>query len=181
MLTVIAGSMFSEKTTELQRRGRRLERAGKNVIYYKPKMDNRYSEEEIVTHDGSKVRCFNISDGDELLRNNYSDVDAILIDEVQFIKFIAPTIEKLLKRWPDLSVIVAGLDMDFSASPFQPTAMLMAMAEYVIKLQAVCTECGQDAWVSARRGDSKVREVLGSDDLYYPLCRECYREKENGQ
>jgi thymidine kinase len=181
MLTVIAGSMFSEKSTELQRRGRRLERAGKSVLYFKPKMDNRYSEDEIVTHDGKKVRCLNITDGEELLTRTYYDVDAILIDEVQFIKFIAPTIERLLKRYPDLSIIVAGLDMDFSASPFQSTAMLMAMAEHVVKLHAICSECGQEAWVSARRGDSKVREVLGSDDLYYPLCRECYYEKENGE
>ncbi|MDQ0976675.1 thymidine kinase [Neobacillus niacini] len=176
MLTVITGSMFAEKSTELQRRGRRLERAGKTVAYFKPNFDTRYSENEIVTHNGEKVHAFNIevSMPDELL--DFMNHDVYLIDEIQFFNHrVVEVIKFLLKKGK--TVIVAGLDIDFQANPFIVTASLMAIAEDVVKLKAVCNHCGQDAWVSDRKTSEKERNVLGSSDTYQPLCRKCYDNK----
>jgi thymidine kinase len=167
--------MFAEKTTELQRRGRRLERAGKKVGYFKPQFDDRYSEDEIVSHDGNKVPAINISNPFAIL--TYSDkLDVFLIDEIQFLETgIITVIKALLRR--DKTIIVAGLDLDFRGEPFATTSALMGYAEEVVKLHAVCTECGNDAWVSAKREEGTERVQLGADDLYYPLCRKCFNQK----
>lgn len=181
-LTVIAGGMFAEKTTELQRRGRRLTRAGKRVAYFKPEMDTRYSENEIVTHDGLKVAAINISHKRpiDIFVFNYLQYDVYLIDEIQFFELnIIGVIESLLQEGK--TVIVAGLDLDFEAKPFTVTSHLMAMAENVVKLHAVCSECGDDAWVSHKE-DNGQRIQLGTDE-YTPMCRKCYsklKKKGNG-
>lgn len=180
MLTVIAGGMFAEKSTELQRRGKRLERAGKKVGYFKPDFDNRYSEDEIVTHDGRKVAAINIPQEEprDLLRYEF---DVYCIDEVQFFSGeIQPVIKVLL--YSGKTIIVSGLDMDFKGEPFGNTAFLMGIAEEVVKLQAVCTDCGENAWISAKKETGQNERVeLGSDDLYYPLCRECFYDKKDGE
>ncbi|PDY93253.1 thymidine kinase [Bacillus anthracis] len=173
-LTVIAGGMFAEKTTELQRRGRRLKRAGKRVAYFKPAMDTRYSENEIVTHDGAKVEAINIHENAPLQltsREYFENYDVFLIDEVQFFhSYIMTAIETLLREGK--TVIVAGLDLDFKAQPFFKMGALMLMAENVVKLHAVCSECGDDAWVSHKE-EGGQRIQLGTDE-YTPMCRKCF-------
>jgi thymidine kinase len=176
MLTVICGGMFAEKSTELQRRGKRLKRAGKEVLYVKPDFDNRYSEEEIVTHDGKKVPATSLSTDipHVLFLMLPPKIDVILIDEVQFFhEDILRVIDHLLDD--GLTVIVAGLDLDFEAKPFTITSNLMAKAEQVVKLHAVCTECGGDAWVSYKRPNGQ-RIQLGTDE-YKPMCRKCFNNK----
>lgn len=176
MLTVICGGMFSEKTTELQRRGKRLKRAGKKVAYFKPEMDNRYSETAIVTHDGEEVEAINIqTDIPEVM---YFEIptftEVVLIDEIQFFhEDILKVIDTLLEE--EIEVIVAGLDLDSEAKPFTITSTLMAKAEKVVKLQAVCTGCGNDAWVSYKSPNGQ-RIQLGTDE-YEPMCRKCFNQK----
>ncbi|MGG0487229.1 thymidine kinase [Priestia aryabhattai] len=182
MLTAITGGMFAEKSTELQRRGKRLKRAGKRVAYFKPEMDTRYSKEKIVTHDGAEVDAINIAHNAPIQitsRQYFDNYDVFLIDEVQFFNTnILTAIDTLLLG--DKTVIVAGLDMDFKAHPFFITATLSMLAEEVVKLHAVCTECGSDAWVTAKKSKLPTPRIqLGSDDLYYPLCRKCYRKQTN--
>lgn len=179
MLTVICGGMFAEKSTELQRRGKRLERAGKKVLYVKPDFDNRYSEDEIVTHDGARVKAVNVNTENpyELL-DLAVGYDVICIDEVQFFSFsIVTVINGLLLRGQ--KVIAAGLDLDYKGEPFLNTTTLMGYAEDVVKLHAVCSQCGADSWVTAKHedADSGERIQLGTDE-YYPLCRKCFNEKK---
>jgi thymidine kinase len=181
MLTVIVGGMFAEKSTELQRRGKRLKRAGKEIMFFKPDFDVRYSTDELVTHDGHSVKAFNIptKNPDILLGTDFSGVDAILIDEVQFISSdIFFTIESLLIRYPEMQIIVAGLDLDFEGRPFMTTSWLMASAEEVIKLKAVCSSCGSDSWVSYKEPNGQ-RIELGTDE-YKPMCRKCFNKKLQG-
>ncbi|MHC5291100.1 Thymidine kinase [Bacillus licheniformis] len=177
MLTVITGGMFAEKSTELQRRGRRLERAGKKVGYFKPDFDDRYSVDEIVTHDGNKVPAINIPQNASLLitsRRYVDNYDVFCIDEVQFFNLnFVTAVETLLIKGK--TVIVAGLDMDYKGHVFIKVASLMAMAEEVVKLHAVCASCGNDAWVSYRESDGH-RLQLGTDE-YTPLCRKCFYNK----
>lgn len=175
MLTVIAGGMFAEKSTELLRRGKRLHRAGKNVLYIKPKLDTRYSESEIVTHDGTKVEALTIDENRPhlLLKYDYKDYDVFLIDEVQFFsKDIYHIVSQLASSGKH--VIVAGLDMDFMGTPFTNVAYLMAVAEEVVKLKAVCASCGADAWVSHKDFNTK-RIQLGTNE-YTPMCRKCFNK-----
>lgn len=174
MLTVIMGGMFSEKTTELIRRGRRAKRAGKRVLYMKPEVDNRYSEEEIVTHDGIKVDSMVIKKNEPFeLQKVVDNYDVICIDEVQFfgdeIIVAANTLIMAGK-----TVIVAGLDMSYNAEPFKTTAIFATFAEEIVKLKAVCSSCGTDAWISYRTTKSEELVELGSDEAYKPLCRSCY-------
>lgn len=170
MLTVITGGMFAEKSTELLRRGRRLKRAGKEVGYFKPAFDNRYSEHEIVTHNGERVPAYSLDQAITMKSFEWI-VDVFLIDEVQFFdKSIHSAIDYLLEQGK--TVIVAGLDMDYQGHSFVITAALMAIAEDVVKLKAVCAECGSDAWVSFKE-DNGQRLQLGTDE-YTPLCRKCF-------
>lgn len=173
-LTVITGSMFAEKTTELQRRGRRLKRAGKKVAYFKPDMDTRYSVNQIVSHDGAKVDAINIPKDTTLQltsREYFENYDVFLIDEVQFFNSrILTAIETLLREGK--TVIVAGLDLDFKGQPFFTVSTLMSIAENVVKLHAVCSECGDDAWVSHKE-EGGQRIQLGTDE-YTPMCRKCF-------
>ena len=174
MLTVICGSMFAEKSTELQRRGRRLKRAGKKVAYFKPEMDDRYSKDQIVTHDGASVDAINIKENAPLQLTSrvfFEEYDVFLIDEVQFFNsHIITAIETLLREGK--TVIVAGLDLDFKGQPFFKMGALMLMAENVVKLHAVCSSCGSDAWVSHKE-EGGQRIQLGTDE-YTPLCRKCF-------
>ncbi|MCY8256426.1 thymidine kinase [Bacillus spizizenii] len=179
MLTVITGGMFAEKSTELQRRGRRLERAGKKVGYFKPDFDTRYSENELVTHDGEKVPAINVPTfvPEILMSDEFKEFDVFLIDEIQFFGGdVVPVIVQLLEEGK--VVIVAGLDLDAGAKTFVVTAILMSMAEEVVKLHAVCSSCGSDAWVSYKEPNGK-RIQLGTDE-YTPLCRKCFYQKLSG-
>lgn len=176
MLTVIMGGMFSEKTTELIRRGRRAKRAGHRVLYMKPEVDNRYAEEEIVTHDGIKVDSIVVrKDKPVDLNGIIENYDVICIDEVQFFddEIIVAANTLIING---KTVIAAGLDMTYSAEPFKTTAILAMFAEEVVKLKAVCSSCGNDAWISYRTTDSEELVELGSDESYKPLCRTCFVE-----
>ena len=171
-IEVIAGSMFSGKTEELIRRLRRAEIAKQRVEIFKPHIDIRYSEEEVVSHDENTIRSTPVTSSQNilLLANN---VDVIGIDEAQFFDDgLIEACNKLANQ--GIRVIVAGLDMDFKGVPFGPIPKLMATAEYVTKVHAVCVRCGNLAQFSHRLSDSEKLVVLGETDIYEPLCRYCY-------
>lgn len=180
-LEVNVGGMFSGKSTELLRQGQRHSLAGHKVIFVKPAMDNRYSDEEIVTHDGKKVNSLTIySDGRILPFSQWkqlADADVILIDEIQFFDYEFVTdIEYFLEEGK--VVYCSGLDMDYQGKPFSITAYLMAVADKVNKFHAVCADCGDEGYVTAKTSDSKYRIELGSQDIYKPVCRKCYKKLE---
>jgi thymidine kinase len=174
-LIVNVGGMFSGKSTELQRQGKRYALAGKKVAYYKPKLDNRYADEAIVTHDGKTVPAIPIADGLEILATT---ADVVLIDEVQFFDgSLIMAIEELL--YAGIDVICSGLDMDRNGMPFGITPYLMAIADEVQKFRAVCADCGDEAWVSFGNFASDKQVELGSQEKYKPLCRSCFYEKRS--
>ena len=172
--------MFSGKSSELQRQGKRHALAGRHVLYVKPKMDDRYSEDSIVTHDGKEVPAIAISDVTELLSLTMTSNTVILIDEVQFFDSAGAVmaINELIASGVD--VIVFGLDMDRHGQPFGVVPYLMAIADEVNKFKAVCTHCGSDAWVSYGEFNEESQVVLGATEKYRPLCRTCYHKRTCG-
>lgn len=171
-IEVIAGSMFSGKTEELIRRLRRAEIARQRVEIFKPAIDVRYSATEVVSHNYNSIRstCIDNSSTILLLSGN---VDVIGIDEAQFFDDnLLEVCNKLANL--GIRVIVAGLDMDFRGAPFGPMPGLMATAEFVTKVHAVCMRCGHIAQYSHRLTDVEKLVVLGEKESYEPLCRECF-------
>lgn len=171
-IEVIAGSMFSGKTEELIRRLRRAMFAGLRVEIFKPSVDVRYSETKVVSHDEKSVLSTPVENASSILLLA-SGVEVIGIDEAQFFDMglvgVCTTLADSGSR-----VIIAGLDMDFAGKPFGPMPALMAVAEYVSKVHAICVRCGNLATYSHRKiKDDKV-VVLGEKDIYEPLCRSCY-------
>lgn len=171
-IEVIVGSMFSGKTEELIRRLRRAEIAKQTVEIFKPKIDTRYSEEEVVSHDENAIRSTPVESSANilLLANN---VDVVGIDEAQFFDNGLVEVCNSL-AYQGIRVIVAGLDMDFKGKPFGPIPGLMATAEYVTKVHAICTRCGNLANFSYRLTQSDKLVLLGEKNDYEPYCRECY-------
>ncbi len=171
-IEVIAGSMFSGKTEELIRRLNRAKIARQRVEIFKPGIDTRYSAEDVVSHDSKSIQSTPVqSSGNILLM--VSEVDVVGIDEAQFFDMgLADVCNQLANQ--GIRVIVAGLDMDFRGKPFGPIPSLMAIAEYVTKVHAVCMHCGQLAQYSHRTTSDDKLVVLGETDSYEPLCRECY-------
>ena len=169
---VVCGSMFSGKTEELIRRMRRAQFARQRVEIFKPAMDVRYSEQEVVSHEGTSILSTPVdSSASILLMGQESDV--VGIDEAQFFdEHIVEVCNKLAAR--GIRVIVAGLDLDFKGQPFGPMPQLLAIADEVTKVHAICVRCGALAYVSHRivAGDKQV--MLGEKQEYEPLCRECY-------
>lgn len=183
-LTVVVGSMFSGKSSELQRQGRRKEIAGQLVFYFKPSKDTRYTAEVIETHDGHTVTAYVVQKPEDILEiiteveQHVGDVGTVCIDEVQFFdSVIVPVIENLLRTGVD--VVCAGLDLDRFGEPFGSVPELLCKAETVLKVQAVCNNCGLDAYVSSGRFKSDSQTVIGERDLYEPLCRKCFYERGN--
>lgn len=175
-LEINVGSMFSGKSTELQRQGHRHLLAGHNVVFVKPQMDDRYSEDEIVTHDGRTVTAKNVP-LTSILTNDVFTADVVLIDEVQFFdEGVLWDIKYLLKQGK--VVYCSGLDMDFRGEPFPVTANLAGIADEVNKFKAVCSHCGDDSYVTAKTSGSNVRVELGSTDKYKPVCRPCFNKLE---
>ncbi len=173
-IEVIAGSMFSGKTEELIRRLRRAEFAKQKVEIFKPAIDTRYSDEEVVSHNSTSIRSTPVTSSQNILLLT-GDVDVVGIDEAQF--FDNGIIEVCIKLANQgIRVVVAGLDMDFLGRPFGPMPALFAVAEYVTKVHAVCMHCGDLAQYSFRRSDNESIVVLGEKDIYEPLCRRCYNE-----
>ena len=173
-IEVICGSMFSGKTEELIRRLRRAQFANLKVEIYKPAVDVRYSDDEVVSHDLHSIPSTPIdSPGSILLLSG--DVDVVGIDEAQFFD---DTLVEVAQTLADrgVRVIIAGLDTDFSGKPFGPMPALMAVAEDVQKVHAICVRCGSPANRSHRLSDDDNLVVLGEKDNYEPLCRHCFNE-----
>jgi thymidine kinase len=173
-IEVIAGSMFSGKTEELIRRMRRAEFARQKVEIFKPSIDVRYSEDEVVSHNANSIRSTPVESSTQILLLAV-DVDVVGIDEAQFFDDgIVDVAIKLANA--GTRVIVAGLDMDFLGRPFGPMPNFFAVAEFITKVHAICVRCGDLAQFSFRRSNSDKIVVLGEKDIYEPLCRRCYNE-----
>ncbi len=171
---VICGSMFSGKTEELIRRMKRAKLAKQKVEIFKPSIDVRYSEEDVVSHEGNAIPSTPVENAASILLMG-SDTDVLGIDEAQFFdEQIVDVCNELASR--GIRVIVAGLDLDFKGQPFGPMPALCAIADDVTKVHAICVRCGALAYVSHRivAGDRQV--MLGETHEYEPLCRQCYAE-----
>ena len=173
-IEVICGSMFSGKTEELIRRIKRARIANQNVHIFKPEMEVRYHKEKIVSHDDSEIDSTPISDTKDILKL-VGDVDVVCIDEAQF--FDPGLIEVCNQLANDNKrIIIAGLDMDFLGKPFGVMPNLMAMAELVTKVHAICVRCGSEAQYSYRFSNAGEQVELGEKDLYEPRCRSCFNQ-----
>lgn len=173
-IEVICGSMFSGKTEELIRRMKRAKFANQRVEIFKPRIDVRYSEEEVVSHDSNAIRSTPVDSAQTILLMA-SDVDVVGIDEAQFFdEGIVDVCRKLADN--GVRVILAGLDMDYLGKPFGPMPALMATAEYVTKVHAICVRCGNLAHHSHRLIVDDKQVVLGAQDSYQPICRHCFAE-----
>ena len=171
-IEVICGSMFSGKTEELIRRMRRAQFARQKVEIYKPTIDTRYSEDDVVSHEGNSISSTPVSSSGSILLLA-DDVEVVGIDEAQFFDEGLPDVcRQLADR--GVRVICAGLDMDYRCVPFGPMPNLCAIADEVTKVHAICVRCGSLAYVSHRIVDSDKRVLLGEKMEYEPLCRECY-------
>lgn len=171
-IEVICGSMFSGKTEELIRRMKRAQFAKQKVEIYKPCIDVRYSEDQVVSHDSHSIPSTPIDSPASMLLLS-SDVEVVGIDEAQFFDdTLVDVVQTLANR--GIRVIIAGLDTDFLGKPFGPMPALMAVAEDIQKVHAICVKCGSPANHSHRLSASDELVVLGETDIYEPLCRHCY-------
>lgn len=175
-IEVICGSMFSGKTEELIRRLKRARIAQQRVEIFKPAIDVRYDEEKVVSHDANEIMSTPVpSSSNILLLAN--DVDVVGIDEAQFFDGGLPDVcSKLANQ--GIRVIAAGLDMDFQGKPFGPIPGLLAVAEYITKVHAICVKCGNLAHFSHRTVVSEKLVMLGEQESYQPLCRYCYGKEK---
>lgn len=173
-IEVICGSMFSGKTEELIRRLKRAKFAKQKVEIFKPQIDTRYDEVKVVSHQGSEIHSTPVpSSANILLMVN--DVDVVGIDEAQFFDEELPNVCRQLADM-GIRVIAAGLDLDYTGKPFGPMPDLLATAEYVTKVHAICLRCGNLAYVSHRTISNDKLVLLGETDSYEPLCRECFNK-----
>jgi len=171
-IEVICGSMFSGKTEELIRRLKRVKIANLKVEIFKPAIDVRYDQVKIVSHDASAIQSTPVDDSRKILEMA-GEVDVIGIDEAQFFDDqIANVCDELAFR--GIRVIVAGLDMDYLGNPFGQMPYIMAKADYVTKLHAICMQCGSIANYSYRKVDMEGQVMLGAKEVYEPRCRKCY-------
>ena len=171
-IEVICGSMFSGKTEELIRRLKRAKIAKQNVEIFKPMVDKRYSEVNIVSHDANQIHSTPVPASSNLLLFG-SEVDVIGIDEAQFFDSELPNVcEQLANN--GTRIIIAGLDMDFLGKPFGPMPQLLAIADYITKVHAICMNCGDLATHSHRTSKEESLILLGEKDSYIPLCRSCF-------
>ena len=179
-IEVICGSMFSGKTEELIRRLRRAQFANQKIAVFKPAVDNRYSAEDVVSHDLHSVRSQPVSDPARMLEIA-DDVRVVGVDEAQFFdESLVEVCQTLANR--GVRVIIAGLDTDYLGKPFGPMPALLAIAEDVQKVHAICVKCGNLANHSHRLAKSQELVLLGEKDAYEPLCRDCYNKAiEAGQ
>lgn len=171
-IEVICGSMFSGKTEELIRRLKRAKIANQKVQIFKPSKDTRYDIVNVVSHDENAIASIPVQSSLEIF-DHIKDVNVIGIDEAQFFDERLPDVcQKLAIK--GARVIVAGLDMDFKGRPFGPIPNLLAIAEYITKVHAICPHCGNLATHSYRLSDETDTVVLGEKDKYEPRCRVCY-------
>ena len=178
-IEVITGSMFSGKTEELIRRLKRAQYAKQRTEIYKPMIDKRYSEEDVVSHDEKFIRSTPVETAQNILLYA-NDIDVVGIDEAQFFDIgLVDVCNSLANN--GIRVVVAGLDMDFQGKPFGPIPNLLASAEQVTKIHAICLRCGSLAQYSHRKTASKKLVVLGETDEYEPLCRSCFNKAREGK
>ena len=174
---VICGSMFSGKTEELIRRLKRARIAKQKVEIFKPAVDVRYDEQDVVSHDANAVHSTPVESSSQILLMA-GDVDVIGIDEAQFFDVELSSVCDQLAN-SGIRVVVAGLDMDFAGKPFGPIPALMASAEYVTKVHAICIKCGNLAQYSHRIAGGEKLVELGETESYEPLCRTCYHTERS--
>ncbi|MBM3917607.1 MAG: thymidine kinase [Sphingomonadales bacterium] len=171
-IEVICGSMFSGKTEELIRRLRRAEFAKQSIVLFKPIIDDRYATEAVVSHQGQSWLAKRVISAKEILEN-WQGEQIVAIDEAQFFDTdIIPVCNELASK--GARVIIAGLDMDYKGLPFGPMPHLMAIAEFITKVHAVCVSCGQLAQFSHRIVAQTEQVLVGAVEKYKPLCRACY-------
>lgn len=176
-IELICGSMFSGKTEELIRRIIRAQIAKQKTAIFKPQIDNRYSNEEIVSHNNRKIKSYNVENSSEIL-DKVGDAEVIGIDEVQFFdKGIIQVVRELAAN--NKRVILAGLEKDFMRKPFGSMPELMVEAEYVTKVLAICVVCGNPANFSYRTSSESSQIVVGETDKYEARCRTCFNQ--NGE
>ncbi|MEY5000001.1 MAG: hypothetical protein RLZZ211_37 [Bacteroidota bacterium] len=173
-IEVICGSMFSGKTEELIRRLRRAAFAKQTILLVKPRIDDRYATEAVVSHQGQRLEAKRLASAAEVLES-WDGEQIVALDEAQFFD------EAVIQVCTDLAnkgvrVIVAGLDMDFKGIPFGPMPHLMSIAEYVTKVHAVCVHCGKLAQFSHRTVAQTEQVLVGAVEKYQPLCRSCYQK-----
>lgn len=170
---VICGSMFSGKTEELIRRLKRAKIANLKVEIFKPAIDVRYDENNVVSHDSNFIQSTPIDNSQTILLMA-GDVDIVGIDEAQFFDDeITHVCETLALQ--GVRVIVAGLDMDYLGKPFGQMPKLLAIADFITKVHAICVKCGNLAYISYRKTAAEGQVVLGEKDIYEPRCRKCYQ------
>ncbi|MFV3012673.1 thymidine kinase [Clostridium botulinum] len=179
-IEVVAGPMYSGKTEELIRRIRRAEIAKQKVQVFKPEIDNRYSKQDVVSHAGDKIQSVPVRSSKEILEKLLDDTDVIGIDEAQFLDdSLVEIVSKIANN--NRRVICAGLDMDFKGEPFGPMPKLMAIAEFVDKIQAVCMVCNNPATRTQRLINGKPAKksdpvvLIGAQESYEARCRKCHR------
>jgi thymidine kinase len=179
-IEVVCGPMFAGKTEELLRRVRRLEYAKKNIVVFKPTIDDRYSSDEVVSHNNSRTKSVNISYARQIFDHIDKETQVVAIDEVQFLDEEAVGIcEFLASR--GVRVIVSGLDKDFRGEPFSFMPKLLSLAEYVTKLTAICVKCGIPATRTQRMVDGKPAKyndpivLIGAQESYEARCRSCHK------
>lgn len=178
-IEVICGPMFAGKTEELIRRVNRMNFAKKKYLIFKPTIDDRYSLTEVVSHSQRKVKAINISQSSQIFDYITTDVEAVVIDEVQFFDEGIVEISRNLAE-QGLRVICAGLDCDFKGTPFHNVGMLLAMAEMITKLTAICSQCGSEATKTQRIINGKPAKyddpiiLVGEKESYEPRCRKCH-------
>lgn len=172
-IEVICGSMFSGKTEELIRRIKRASIANQNTVIFKPEEDTRYKKNEVVSHDENHIPSIPIATSHQIL-HQVAEANVVGIDEAQFLDMgVVEICQKLALNGK--RVVVAGLDMDYKGIPFGPMPSLLAIAEYITKLHAICPHCGNLATHSYRLSKEEETVVLGEKDKYEPRCRICYQ------
>ena len=175
-IEVVCGSMFSGKTEELIRRLKRAQIAKLQVEIFKPKTDIRYDETAVVSHDHNSIQSTPVENSSAILLLG-ANTQVVGIDEAQFFDDDLPeVVNKLANK--GIRVIIAGLDMDFAGKPFGPMPALMAIAEHVTKVNAVCVRCGSPAMYSYRKVASDAKILLGEKESYEPRCRPCFHAED---
>jgi thymidine kinase len=171
---VIAGSMFSGKSEELIRRLRRAQIARQRVQIFKPRIDSRYAEGEIVSHSSMKMPSEVVASAQQILEHTAPDTEVVGIDEGQFFdESLVSVVNTLADR--GVRVIVAGLDQDYKGQPFEPMPQLLAIADFVDKALAICMQCGAPASRTQRLSETTDRVVVGGAEQYEARCRHCHR------
>ncbi len=183
-IEVITGPMFAGKSEELLRRINRLIYAKKKFLVFKPKIDDRYSKDEVVSHQKRSYKCIPITKSNEILKYVTNDLDVVCIDEVQFLDDeVIDICETLANR--GIRVITAGLDCDFKGDPFPISAQLLARSESITKLTAICSVCGRQATRTQRlvngepASDKDPVVLVGAKESYEPRCRKCHCVKHD--